>query len=312
MPSSLRIFIIGAGGQVGGKLAESASEQGFEVFGGHMSRPWADGQRQSVAFNKADRDSVAKALSETEPEVVVDTGALHNVDYCETHPEEAMAVNAIGTRNVAEECARNGSRLVYVSTDFVFDGNGAPYSEGSVPNPLSVYARSKLEGERHALSHTSNIVVRPSVIYSWVPESRRGQGSASGKPLNFAAWLVSQLTAGKQVSIVNDQVASPTLADDLARAVLAIVKSGKSGLFHTAGATPLSRYDFSVKLAERLGLDAALIRPIQSSGLKQAAKRPRDSSLLSERIGKEVGYRMLGIESALDEFAGQAGVESQH
>lgn len=305
----MKIFIIGIGGQVGTKLAESAVPNGHEVHGGHMSRPWRMGQRSSIPFDKRDRDHVFQVLLQLKPDVVIDTGALHNVDYCETHPDEAIAINAAGTLNVTQACGKADSQLIFVSTDFVFNGSGAPYTEESKPDPLSVYAKSKLLGEGYALSDEANAVVRPSVIYSWVSPSGMSQTSASGKPLNFAAWLVSQLGAKKAVEIVNDQIASPTLADDLAKAILAIAESGRSGLFHTAGATPLSRFDFSVKVARRLALDEGLVHAISSSGLKQVAERPANSSLISDKIRREVGYGMMTIDDALDLFAREA--ESQ-
>lgn len=305
----MKIFIIGIGGQLGSKLASYALADGSEVYGGHKSRSWDEGLQHSVPFDKTEKGSVTKILSHVKPDVVIDTGALHNVDYCETHPDESMAVNATGTLNVAEACAKEGSRLVFVSTDFVFDGTDAPYTEKANPAPLSVYARSKLQGEKYTLTNRANIAVRPSVIYSWVQASRMSQVSASGKPLNFAAWLVSQLKAKNPVRIVDDQIASPTLADDLAQAILAIVKSGKIGLFHTAGATPLSRYEFSIRVAKKLGLDESLVHPISSLGLKQTAKRPNNSSLISDRITREVGYTMMPIDKALDLFAKEATTE---
>jgi dTDP-4-dehydrorhamnose reductase len=305
----MKIFIIGIGGQLGGKLASYAFAEGFEVHGGHKSRSWSEGLKHSVPFDKTEKDSVSKILSYAKPDVVVDTGALHNVDYCETHPYEAMAVNATGTLNVAETCAKEGSRFVFVSTDFVFDGIDAPYVEEASPAPLGVYARSKLQGEKYTLASRENVVVRPSVIYSWVQRSKTNQVSASGKPINFAAWLVSQLNAKKPVQIVNDQIASPTLADDLAQAILAIVKSRKTGLFHTAGTTPMSRYEFSIKVAKKLGLDESLIHAISSSELRQTAKRPSNSSLISDRISREVGYAMMPIDRALDLFADEATTE---
>ncbi len=202
------------------------------------------------------------------------------------------------------------SKFIFISTDFVFDGRFAPYTEESLPNPESVYAISKLEGERAALSRNENSVVcRPAVIYSWVPTGQTSS-SSSGKPLNFGAWLVSQLQARKEVRIVTDQVTSPTLADDLAQAILKLAESTKAkGVFHTAGATSISRYDFSVKVSEKFGFDTNLVRPIDSSQLKQVAKRPLNSSLISNRIKNETGYEMMSIEKALDIFASQASME---
>ena len=300
----MRILVVGAGGQVGERLCKSASDTGDDVFGTYRSRLPVSKLSGSFCLDKTRENEVERILSEVKPDAVIDTGALHNVDYCETHPDEAMMVNSEGTKILGEASRKIGSKFVFVSTDFVFDGVGAPYSEDSEPRPQSVYARSKLMGERNALESNpgKSTVVRPAVIYSWVANDKAST-SSSGKPLNFAAWLVSQISAGKQVNIVNDQITSPTLANDLAKAILAIVHSNKTGLFHTAGATPLSRYEFSLKVAERLGLDSSLIKPIPTSVLKQLARRPLNSSLLSDRIKKEVGYEMMKIEDALDEFA---------
>jgi dTDP-4-dehydrorhamnose reductase len=147
-------------------------------------------------------------------------------------------------------------------------------------------------------------VVRPSVIYSWSPEV--SSDSSSGKPLNFAMWLLSQLRAGKEVEIVRDQIASPTLADDLALAIISIAKADVHGVFHAAGATPMSRYDFATALAGIFNLDVNLITPVSTSELKQLAKRPKDSSLLSDRLSDNVGHRMMSIEEALTVFRQQS------
>lgn len=303
----MRILVIGASGQVGDKVVRNAVSRGDIVFATHKSRSPAIAVEASFQMDKADASQVAEVLGKVRPEAVVDTGALHNVDYCETHREEAFAVNARGTGNIAERCREMGLRFVFVSTDFVFDGVGAPYTEDSKPNPLSVYAESKLEGEKVTFkTHPSgSVVVRPSVIYSWVEPGVPSQ-SSSGKPLNFAAWLVAQLRSRKEVNIVNDQVASPTLASDLAGAILALLDSPRTGLFHTAGATPLSRYDFAVEIAKELGLNHTLIRPVPTSQLNQVARRPLDSSLLSHKIKREIGYEMMDIRKALQSFAEEA------
>ena len=300
----MNLLIVGAGGQLGEKLALAA--QGDQIYGTYKSRPPTSKLSGSFLLDKTDREQVKKVIERLRPDAVIDTGALHNVDYCETHAEEAFNTNARGTQNLANACREFSAKYVFVSTDFVFDGVGAPYSEEATPNPLSVYAESKLEGEKLALSANegNTVVVRPAVIYSWV--NQKQSTSSSGKPLNFGAWLVTQLLMKKELNIVKDQITSPTLANDLAEAILALVRSPREGLFHTAGATALSRYDFSVLLARKLGLDSNLIRPIPSSELKQVAKRPLNSSLVSQKIEREVGYRMRNIDEALEIFADEA------
>lgn len=304
----MKLLVVGAGGQVGDKLARRAASEGHIVYGTYKSRNPTATLAATLLLDKTDKSAVDSVFEKLRPDWVVDTAALHNVDYCEMHPEEAMAVNSMGTENLAKACNRHSSRFVFISTDFVFDGVGAPYTEESRANPLSVYAKSKLDGERRALEANPDgtTIARPAVIYSWVPLNREAV-SSSGKPLNFGAWLVSQVKAEKDVNIVTDQVTSPTLADDLAGAILALLASTQSGVFHTAGATPLSRYEFSVLLAEKMGYQAKFIHPIPSSTLKQVAKRPANSSLISEKLRRQVGYSMKGIEAALNTFVSQAG-----
>lgn len=307
--SKMKLLIIGSGGQVGEKIAEKALSEGHDVYGTYKSRQPTVALRGSYLLDKVDRVKVDKLVSEVRPDVIIDTGALHNVDYCETHSEEAFAINRDGARNLAMASKSVGAKYIFVSTDYVFDGKSAPYTEESKTGPLSVYALSKIQGEENALyfNGPNSIVVRPSVIYSWVPTLKQRESSSSEKPLNFASWLVIQLRANKEVNIVDDQIASPTLADDLARAILALCESSKaSGVFHTAGSTSLSRFDFSLRTAEKLGLQKDLIHPIKTTSLNQRAKRPMDSSLLSERMRKELQYGMMELDKALAIFASQA------
>jgi dTDP-4-dehydrorhamnose reductase len=226
------------------------------------------------------------------------------VDFCENHPEEANRVNRDGTRYLAEAAQQVGAKFVFVSTDFVFDGTGAPpYHESDLPRPQSVYAESKLAGERETLVVSpNNVVVRPSVIYSWI-DTRQRKESSSGKGMNFGTWAVEEVAAGRSVRIINDQVASPTLADDLAGAILALVDNHAGGTFHAAGLTAVTRYDFTVRLIQRLNLDATLVQPVATSDLAQKAQRPRNSSLSSERLVAMTGYRMMDLDAALAKFA---------
>lgn len=300
----MRILIVGASGQVGSRLVDRARAEGHQPVGAYRSHPVEVPGIESVALDKSKPAEVERVVRDARPDVVIDTGALHNVDYCETHPDEALAVNRDGTGLLSRAAAARGARFLFVSTDFVFDGSGhPPYSESDPPHPQSVYARSKLEGEQAALAGNPNAAVaRPSVIYSWVPMAAT-IASSSGKPLNFASWFLRQLADGKPARIVTDQVASPTLADDLAGALLALAGSTRVGVFHTAGATPLSRFDFCRKLVERFGLPPELLTPTDSASLAQAAARPRNSSLVSHRLERDVGYSMLDLDSALDRLS---------
>ncbi len=234
---------------------------------------------------------------------MIDTAALHNVDYCERHPEEAFLVNRDGARHLAEAAREVGARFAFVSTDFVFDGAGhPPYTEEDPPHALSVYGESKLAGEASVLSaYPESAIARPSVVYSWVPPGSTGP-STSGKPLNFASWLIHEALQGHVLRIVQDQVASPTLAEDLAGALLALVGGKARGVFHAAGATAISRYDFARRLLETARIPFERVVPITTAELHQVAGRPLNSSLRSERIARETGHAMLGLDESLARF----------
>ena len=300
----MKVLVIGASGQVGRNLVSQLSARGDEPVCTYNSRAPIGSDHPAERLDKTDPAMGKRVIERYRPAVVVDTGALHNVDYCETHRDEAFLVNSTGTRLLAEAAQSVGARFVFVSTDFVFDGRKTvPYIESDPTNPESAYAESKVDGERATLMVSdNNIVVRPSVIYSWV-DSRQRSESSSGKGVNFGTWLAQEVAAGRPVRIIQDQIASPTLAEDLAGAILALLDRGAQGIFHAAGSTPVDRYHFSVRLVERLGLEPGLVHATVTSELNQRAKRPANSSLSSELLGRSTGYRMLDLESALERFA---------
>jgi len=296
----MKLLVIGGGGQLGSKIIEKAKDR-FDVCATYMTREPPLDPSKIYRVDKTDREGVATLLKRLKPNVVIDTAALHSVDYCETRKDETWAVNVDGTKNVAEACKKHDAKMVFVSTDYVFDGAKGNYVEEDPPNPINYYGLSKLEAERVIAQTCENYVIaRPSVIYSWVPPVQRQLQSSSGKPLNFAMWLIQKLSNKEPVKIVIDQYGSPTLADSLAKTLVRLSESDHNGTYHIAGRTRLSRYDFAVKIARRLGLDESLILPITTDQLKQLAKRPMDSSLNVEKIEKHLNVKMLTIDAALN------------
>jgi dTDP-4-dehydrorhamnose reductase len=299
----MKVLIIGGGGQVGSKIAEQAKDR-FEVCATYQTRKPPLDDSRIFRSDKTNREAIFKVFQETRPEVAIDTAALHNVDYCETHRDEAWAVNVQGTVNVAQACQKHNARMIFVSTDYVFDGTKGDYTEDDNPNPLNQYGKTKLEAENTiARICSSYAIARPSVIYSHVPPTQ--QESSSGKPLNFAMWLTQKLSNHEPVKIVTDQYSSPTLADHLAETLLKLAEVRKNDLFHVAGGTKLSRYELALKIAQKLNLDEKLISPIMTDQLKQLANRPMDSSLSVAKIERDLSLRMPAIDKALDQFSKQ-------
>lgn len=299
----MRILVIGGGGQLGTKIVEQTRHR-FEVYATYLTRKPLLEESRIFQIDKTNREDMRALFRKLKPQVVVDTAALHNVDYCETHRDEAWKANVEGTRNVAEACKNHGTKMVFISTDYVFDGIKGNYLEDDEANPVNYYGLTKLEAEKIVAQTFSNYVIaRPSVIYSYVSSTQ--SESSSGKPLNFAMWLTQKLGNKESVKIVADQYSSPTLADNLAVALLRLAESERAGIYHTAGGTRLSRYEFAVKIARKLNLDERLVAPITTHQLKQTAKRPVDSSLKVEKIQKDLKLKMLTIDEALDQLKHQ-------
>ena len=295
----MKLLVIGGSGLLGYKVAKMASNE-HETFLTYNYRFIQIEGCTALKLDKCDRKAVFELLEKINPDVVIDTAALHNVDYCETHPEGAWKVNVEGTRNVAEACKKVGAKVIFISTDYVFDGTKGYYTEEDTPNPLSHYAKTKLEAEKIIQSLDVNyIIARPSVIYGWNSNEVSGLKSSSGKSVNFVVWALQKLEKGEEIKAVTDQYSSPTLADNLAEALLVMASSEKQGIYHTAGKDCVNRYEFTLKIAEVFGLDKSLIKPVTSEIFKQVAKRPKKCCLDVSKAEKDFGIRFLTVEEGL-------------
>lgn len=251
----MRIVVTGADGQLGVELVPALAAHG-EVIGTTI-----------VELDVTDPGCVDR-LAALAPDWVVHAAAATDVDGCEREPELAMAVNADGTRRVAEGCRRAGAGLVYLSTDYVFDGcKGAPYTEGDAPAPLNVYGRSKLEGERAVRGLASRwIIVRTAWLYG-----------THGK--NFVKTILGKVKTGERLRVVDDQVGSPTYAADLAGAVALLLSRGQTGVFHVTNSGSCSWYEFTREILRLAGADVGRVSRIDSKESRRPARRPAYSVL---------------------------------
>ena len=301
-----KLLIIGATGLVGSKLGSLASKHGFETFNTQNARrsPLPNSAQLDITDSEATSDLVRKI----KPKVIINTAALHNVDYCETHKEEAHRVNVEGVKSLAEAATENETRFVHLSTDYVFDGTMGHYSEQDTPHPLHYYAETKLESEKVASRVPSYAVARPSVIFGWNALEAEGVPSSSGKTINFAMFVLDKLKKNENVKAVRDQYSSPTFADNLAEALLRLSRHSDNGIFHTAGRTCQSRYEFAAKIAEVFNYSNRLVQPTFTSDLKQIAERPKNSCLNVEKAEKTLGMRFLTAEEGIREMKNQASI----
>ena len=251
----MRIVLTGADGQLGVELVPTLSVHG-EVIG------------TTIADLDVTDHDCADRIATLAPDWVVHAAAATDVDGCEREAERGMAVNAEGTRRVAEGCRRAGAGLVYLSTDYVFDGRkGAPYTEGDAPAPLNAYGRSKLEGERAVRSLASRwLIVRTAWLYG-----------THGK--NFVKTILEKVKAREALRVVDDQVGSPTYAADLAGAVALLLSRGRTGVFHVTNNGSCSWYDFALEILRLAGADSTCLSRITSEELNRPARRPAYSVL---------------------------------
>jgi len=285
----LKLLLTGASGLLGSKLAEIASAKGFEVYAGCNNGQSTCGT--PVFFDVSNKKQASQAFDESKPDVVVHAASLTDVDKCEVDQELAWNVNVEGTKNVAELAARTGAFLVYVSTDYVFNGKKGCYKETDQTDPVNYYGLTKLKAEKVSLQFAPDCcIARTSVLYGTHPPA--------GK-INFALWLINKLKANEKIRIATDQWNSPTLNTSLAEMVLDVVSQRLGGFFHLCGASRVSRYDFATSLCEVFGLDSSLIEPVEASSFNWPAKRPMDSSLDVSKAQSMLHVKPVELASAL-------------
>ncbi len=280
----MTIFVTGGSGLLGSKFAEIALEMyEHEVCTGYCHNKPEFGAPVKFDLTK-DRD--LEVIYKIRPEVIIHTAALTNVDECETNKELAYKINTEGTKRVVEVAGELKAFLVYVSTDYVFSGNKGMYKEEDEPNPVDYYGYTKLMGENYC-----DCIVRPCVIYGAKP--------ASGT-INFALWLIDKLRNKEEVKIVTDQYITPTLNTNLAKMLLEVAEKELKGVFHLAGATRVSRYDFALQIADKFELDKKLIVQSRIADMRWIAHRPKDSSLDTSKALRYLNEKPYELDKALD------------
>jgi dTDP-4-dehydrorhamnose reductase len=271
-------LVIGASGLVGGALLEALAEAGRDAIGTYAGH----GRAGLRPLDIRDATAVHALIEDVGADVIYVPASLTNVDFCETHPEESYAINVAGVCHVVA----TGRRVVYFSSDYVFAGDKGPYREGDPVQPLCVYGEHKLAAER-ALPPDA-LILRTTVVYG--PEWQ-------GK--NFIYRLRSTLRDGHRLRVPHDQIGSPTYAPNLARAAVALERAGCTGVYHVAGPARVSRYELALAAAEVFGLDRRLIDPIATPELRQAARRPLDAGMVSDKAAAELSFPLVGYREGL-------------
>ena len=264
----MRVLVTGAGGQLGRDLVPAFADADEVVAAGHSQ------------LDVADRDAVLLAVLAFRPDIVIHAAAWTAVDACEGDPDRAFRVNALGTRHVAEGCALADAHLLYVSTDYVFDGTSPdPYREWDEPNPRSVYGRSKLAGEREVLAVRSGSTI---VRTSWVC-------GVNGS--NMVKTVLRLAKERSELSFVDDQHGCPTFTEDLADMIVRLASARLPGLFHVTNQGPTTWYQFARDIVSSAGHDPEMVRPISTHQLDPPRPAPRPANSVLDNAA----LRLQGI-----------------
>jgi dTDP-4-dehydrorhamnose reductase len=286
-----KILITGASGLLGINLALEAAKE-------HSVIGLVNNQRvQTKSFQVLQADlltsgAVERILNQTQPDWVIHCAALANVDACEAEPARAYQLNTEVPHILAKHVARGGARLLHVSTDAVFDGQRGQYSEEDKPNPLSTYAKTKLDGELAVAQTDPTAIIARVNLFGW---------SISGKR-SLAEFFYYNLKANKPLKGFTDVYSCPLLANDLANIFLEMLALELQGLYHVVSSECGSKYDFGLQIAGKFGLNESLIEPISvmDAGLK-AARSPR-LTLRTEKLKQALGKPLPNLSAGLDRF----------
>lgn len=273
----MRLVVTGAGGQLGQDIARML---------GKAHDIHAYDKRQ---LDVTDPYQVRAMMKKIRPDAIIHAAAYTKVDAAESDPDAAYVVNALGARNVAAAASRIGAAILYVSTDYVFDGSKqAPYDEFDTAHPLSVYGSSKLWGEWYVQTLADRFyIVRTSWLYS------RSQN-------NFVAKIAAAARSGATLRVVEDEIGSPTYTKDLAVFLEELVESDLYGIYHASNAGHCTRYEFARTILNLSGFADVAIEPIQAADLQLPAPRPRYSALDHRMIRLNRLREMPGWQDALE------------
>jgi dTDP-4-dehydrorhamnose reductase len=285
-----KLLIIGGSGFVGSSLANYAVND-YDIFLTYNKNKPKNLNFKIFHIDLLDnKENIIDLIQTLKPHYVVHTAAHSSVDLCEIDHDIANMLHVDVTNKITNICASIKCKLIFLSTDAVFEGQlNKQYCETDISNPINYYGKTKLEAEKIVLSASSNnVVLRTSVIYGWHKKSR------------FTNWILDYLKDGKSVDPFADQFNTPTLIDDLIQVILKIFDKNISGLYHATGKTCLNRYQFAILLAEKFSYDPSLIHSVTKLEKKQNAPRPISTCLDSTKLENLLNFSFSDISTGIE------------
>ena len=298
-----KVLITGSNGLLGQKLVELISKDiNYQVIAtarGENRLPSSIGGYHYESIDVTNREETLGKIAYLKPDYIIHTAAMTNVDQCETERDACWDLNVRATETLVEASRANDIFLLHVSTDFIFDGENGPYDEEAEANPISFYGVSKLAAERMVFKSANFIkwaVARTVLVYGIAHDMSR---------TNIVLWVKKSLEEGKNITVVNDQFRSPTLAEDLAMGCFLIIQKEAQGIYNISGKEVLTPYQMAIRTADYFNLDKSLITESDSTKFTQPAKRPPRTGFNIEKAERDLGYRPHTFEEGIGVLASQ-------
>ena len=297
----MKILVTGANGLLGQTIIKQLREKNFEVIAtgrgeGRLSESATEGFLYKDV-DITDGPAIEEFIIEQKPDVIVHAAAMTHVDQCELHKQDCYNINVTATRFIIDAAKAVGSRFIFVSTDFIFDGNDGPYKESDEPAPVNYYGSTKLVAEKAVMeSGLDYAIARTILVYGVVPATGR---------TNIIGFVRQNLEANQPIKMVTDQVRTPTFVDDLARGIILIIEKNGKGIYHLSGEQEMTPYDIAIATARHFGLNEGLIAKSTSEEIKQPAVRPPKTGFDISKAKKELGYKPKSFKEGLEESFGK-------
>jgi dTDP-4-dehydrorhamnose reductase len=292
----MKILVTGANGMVGQHLIRQLVNEGkFTIYAtGKGASRLAYGANSSVVYHELDIADFKKTqalIEKISPHIIVHAAALSQPNECAANKTNCWKTNVGATRAIIKGAQKAKSYFIYISTDFVFDGLDGPYDELAITNPINDYGESKLLAEEMVeMSGLHWAIIRTVLVYG---------NKVPGARSNIIQWVKDELSAGRNIRVVNDQYRTPTYVEDLAKGIILVLMKHARGIYHISGKDMCTPYQLANMVANLSGLDATLIQPVTAETFKEPAKRPPKTGFIITKAVKELGFVPMKLEEGL-------------
>ncbi len=291
----MKILVTGANGLLGQYLIRDLAMAGYKVIAagkGNSRLPdYAGINYTYLPLDINDKETVHEIIEKVQPSVIIHAAAITQPDACELDKETCWNTNVRATAYITEAAEKVSGRLIYISTDFVFDGEDGPYKEEDKPHPVNYYGESKLAAEQIVQSSTAEwAIVRTVLVYGNI---------LAGTRSNVVTWVKDNLESRKNIKVVNDQVRTPTYVEDLSKGIVLIVQKNAKGIYHISGKEVFTPYEMAVQVSDYFGLDKSLMEKVDAAVFTQPAKRPLKTGFIIDKAEKELGYMPVPFKEGI-------------